>query len=160
MYQRVDYEAGLYDKYHKIIFSGNGTFYHVHELVHAYTSPKYKCHHWFDEGIATYFGGNVGRTLDELISIANRIIDNCGFVIPEEVTKLDTINEELRAQYLFGGLLMKIAMEEMRGREDVLYLLDQGKSDEDFYRAVKDIFHVEKYELNAYLVSKIKQYAK
>lgn len=52
--------SGDVDPYSKIIYSGNGTAYFPHEMVHLYTSKLYyPVNNFFDEGVCTFLGGNL-----------------------------------------------------------------------------------------------------
>ncbi|UOE39547.1 hypothetical protein [Chryseobacterium oryzae] len=54
----TDQSGGFAEPYN-IIISGNNSEYYTHEVVHLYTAKLFpKINSYFDEGIATYFGGS------------------------------------------------------------------------------------------------------
>ncbi|OCK52920.1 hypothetical protein BA768_09755 [Chryseobacterium sp. CBo1] len=54
----ADKSGGFAEDYN-IVISGNNSEYYTHEIVHLYTSKLFpKINPFFDEGIATYFGGS------------------------------------------------------------------------------------------------------
>lgn len=54
----LDQSGGFAENYN-IIISGNNSEYYTHEIVHLYTSKLFpKIDPYFDEGIATFFGGS------------------------------------------------------------------------------------------------------
>lgn len=52
-------KSGGFAEAYNIVISGNNSEYYTHEIVHLYTSKLFpRINPFFDEGIATYFGGS------------------------------------------------------------------------------------------------------
>lgn len=128
--------SGLADTHNNYLFSVDASFYYPHEIVHFYTADQ-NCNTIFDEGIATYFGKSRNRHLDELINELKVKIVTENYAIPSDITQWDTtyINEHNGLVYSLGGLLMKKAIEQ-GGKHKAVRLLNYGKTEEDFYRAI------------------------
>ena len=133
----------------KIIFSGNGTEYYPHELVHLYVAqwlgPEYKkAHEWFNEGIATYLGGSRGKSLEWQLGVLNAHLNS--EPKPDLSNLFDhkmKIGVSTNLDYAVGGLICKLAHEN-GGMPALRELLTAGKSEDDFYRAVETVLGVKK----------------
>lgn len=153
--QSLDNEQGGRALPHEnIVFSGNGTPYYPHEVVHLYSTP-YGCHEWIDEGTATYFGGSGGFALQSHIEKLAGRLDELDFSDLLQMANFDSYTDY---RYAIGGLLIDLAIREYGGKPAVMQLLNTGRSDEDFYRAVEEVFGVNKSELDGFLKQKIKEY--
>lgn len=51
----------------KIIISGRGSFNYPHELTHIVVDPFLNSGHFLSEGIATFFGGSINKTYEQLL---------------------------------------------------------------------------------------------
>ena len=138
----------------KIVVSANNSPYYPHELVHLYSS-KYHTHYWFDEGLATYLGGSVGFSLEyHLKKLAN--IDSLDY---SSLPKNQKIDDDTFVKYTIGGLFCKLAMDEFGGKQALFKLLSYGNTDEEFYLALKDVFSIEKEEIDSFVKEHLKPYA-
>lgn len=146
--------GGLAETYDNIVFSGNGTPYYPHEIVHLYTS-HFKCHRWFDEGLATYLGGSAGKSLDYHICKLQGYLEKLDF---DDLLTMTSFDFETDYQYVIGGLIVKLIIEEYGGKSQLFSLMDNGRSDKDFYKSILTVFDIEKNELDHFLKLKIKNY--
>lgn len=138
-----------------ILISMNATPYYPHEMVHIYANVNYKkAHNWFNEGIAAYFGGSVGYSLDyHLRKLANNLEEQDFSNIPENRNYGKTTSYI----YAIGGLLVKKAMDK-GGKEAVFKLLSYSNTDDSFYLAIEEVLGVNKESLEEYIVEEISQY--
>ncbi len=128
----------------KIIFSGNGTEYYPHELVHLYVGQwlgtEYKkTHEWFNEGLATYLGGSRGKSLEWQLGVLKSYLDS--EPKPDLSNLFDhkmKIGISTNLDYVIGGLICKLAHEK-GGMSALRDLLTAGESDDDFYSAVETV---------------------
>lgn len=120
------------------LYSINGSFYYPHEIVHFYTADL-NCHGIFDEGIATYFGNSRGYKLKELVQELKEGILGGTLTIPQDISKweFEFVNEHHGLVYSLGGLIIEKAFQK-GGKQKVIRLLNYGKSDEDFYKALDE----------------------
>ncbi len=112
MYQ-PDQTGGVASVQNKIIYSGNNSEYYPHELVHIYTSqvtPK-DTHFWINEGIATFYGGSGGYSLDWHLNELKKFLEGNPNFDLSDIDKLNSYisngkhNTDFR--YVIGGLLMR-----------------------------------------------------
>jgi hypothetical protein len=150
------------DPVNKVIFAGNGTEYYPHEVVHLYTNQFWGkdnlyYHSWFDEGIATLFGGSRGYALEwHLEKLKKYLQDN-----PQErlndISTLGTVpNGEFMTEYNYaiGGLLCK-KVYEAKGMDGLFALLKSGYTDEDFYQTVEQFLGVKKENFGTFIRSEL-----
>lgn len=151
--QNLDHQGGgLAVPDEDLYFSMNSSPYYPHEMVHLYTS-HFEDYYWFDEGLATYLGGSVGYNLDyHLQKIADSLDQHDFSNIPQNAR----VDELTTYKYSIGGLLIKLANEEYGGKETVFKLMNSGKKKEDFFAAIKEVFGVEREDLDAFIKTKIK----
>lgn len=153
--QTLDNQSGgLAETYDNIVFSGNGTPYYPHEIVHLYTS-RFKCHRWFDEGLATYLGGSAGKSLDYHICKLQGSLEKLDF---DNLLTMTYFDFETDYRYVIGGLIVKLIIEEYGGKSQLFSLMDNGRSDKDFYKSILTVFDIERNELSQFLKLKIKNY--
>ncbi len=142
--QTLDNQSGgLAETYDNIVFSGNGTPYYPHEIVHLYTS-RFKCHRWFDEGLATYLGGSAGKSLDYHICKLQGSLEKLDF---DNLLTMTYFDFETDYRYVIGGLIVKLIIEEYGGKSQLFSLMDNGRSDKDFYKSILTVFDIERNEL-------------
>lgn len=144
-------EGAICSPENNTIIAGNNTEYYPHEVVHLYTGAFWGkngnyYHRWFDEGIATLFGGSMGYPLEWHLQKLKKFLElNPNF----KITNLQELNlvpdGTFRTHYVYsiGGLLCKLIYEKhsMNGLFDVL---KSGHTDEDFFNTVERYFGVKK----------------
>jgi hypothetical protein len=142
----------------KAIFSGNNSELYPHEVVHLYTNQyrsqnKISFHTWFDEGIATLFGGSRGYSLDWHLSKLKNHLKNSKETSLENLNQLITVpNGEHMTEYrnTIGGLLCKLIYEK-HGMDGLFDVLKSGHTDEDFFNTVERYFGVKKDGFTAFI---------
>ncbi len=151
--------SGSSDARNRIVYGAGQGEYYPHEFVHVYMSPLFtNCHGYFHEGYATLLGGHKGHDLSWHIRRMDR------YLMEHPALDLDTVlgfwdmDFQTTPLYVFGGLLCKMA-EDKGGLPMLKRLMSSGKTDDDFYRAIEDIFGVPRTKLNGFLRSKISEYA-
>lgn len=148
--------GGVASIHNKLIYSGNNSEYYPHELVHLYTFdlvPK-NYHFWIGEGIATYYGGSGGYTLDwHLNKLSGFLEENPNF----DLTDLDVLNREIPNgehktdfRYVIGGFLMKKVHEKygVQGFKDALHV---SSKNEDYFAFLNQKLGIEMAEFNNYI---------
>jgi len=105
--------GGVASVHNKLIYAGNNSEYYAHELVHLYTFDIYPefGHFWLGEGIATFFGGSNGETLDwHLGKLKGFIEANPDY----DLSNLDNLEMEIPNgeyksdfRYVIGGFIIK-----------------------------------------------------
>ncbi|WP_196887429.1 hypothetical protein [Aureivirga sp. CE67] len=150
----------------KIIYAGNNSEYYPHELVHIYTFalvPK-DYHFWIGEGIATFYGGSGGNSLDWHLGKLKKFlaenpdydlsdIDKLGIQIPNGEYQTDF-------RYVIGGFLMKKIYEKygVQGFIDALQIgggsvkeFHKKASNEDFFNFLEEKLDFKKENFDAYI---------
>ena len=136
-----------------ILICANNSPYYPHELVHLYTSDL-NSHTWFDEGISTYLGGSVEYSLDYHLKKLANLKESLNF---SEIPENKTIDDDTNVKYSIGGLFCKLAFEN-KGREGLMKLLNSGKTEEDFHKALYDVFGLEKKNYNHFIKNELKAF--
>ncbi|MBI1803164.1 MAG: hypothetical protein HY033_12075 [Ignavibacteriae bacterium] len=148
--------GGYTDVANRIIYAGGSDEWYPHEFVHIYINPLFpNAHHYFLEGYATLVGGSSGHDLSWHLRRNYEYLH----VHPEvNVLTFKGVDLHVYAQYFIGGLLCKMA-EEQGGIPMIRKLMTYGKEDEDLYRAIQDIFGIDKEHVNDFLRKKLAEYA-
>lgn len=143
----------------KEIFSGNGTAYYPHEIVHLYTYQKAKNKNLFiDEGIATYFGGSRGLHFSELMQ------DFYPFLLKENVNiynllsqyEFVAINTKVDSFYSFAALLCHTILK-YHSKEKLFELLDSGNDWEEFLCKIEETFNLKPEEFHSFFLEECKK---
>lgn len=156
--------GAICNTYNKCIFVGNGSEYYPHEVVHLYTKEfwgkdGFYYHSWFDEGIATLFGGSRGYPLEWHLEKLKLFLEQNPQEILEDISKLTTVpNGEYMTEYNYaiGGLICK-RIYESRGMEGLFDLLKSGTTDDDFYKAIEKHFGVKKADFGTFIRNELKK---
>jgi hypothetical protein len=154
--------AGLCDVGNLTVFSGNGTEYYPHEVVHLYTSQYWsedKFHSWFDEGIATFFGGSRGYAIDWHLQKLKTFLEQHPEETLSNLFELTTIpnGEQMTGyNYAIGGLICKRVYEK-EGMNGLFDLLKSGATDDDFYKAIEKHFGVKKADFGTFIRDELKK---
>ncbi len=140
-----------------VILSGGSNEWYPHEFVHMYINPQFPKHHYYiGEGYATLLGGSQGHDLGWHI----RRTDSWLKDHPDtDIMNLDKIDYATSTVYVVGGLICRMA-EEKGGLALIRKLMEYGTTDDDFHRAMRDVFGVDEKDLNQFVKAKISEYAK
>lgn len=143
----------------RLIFSGNNSEYHPHELVHLYTHKYFKnINSTINEGLATYLGGSKEldylkhiRILKEYLAI-NKI--NLFEYLFDDEKKYTIIGNVSSIRYSVGALLCDLA-----DKKKVLnQLLDTGKSNEELISTIENLFDINRKDFNTFINEKLIEY--
>jgi hypothetical protein len=148
----------------KIIFAGNDKEYYPHEIVHLYTSQfwgkdGHYYHQWFDEGIATFFGGYLGLPLDYHLNNVNKYLDKNPNEIINDISELYLVpGGDYKTDYMYaiGGLICKLVYQK-EGMDGLFDLLKSGKTNEDFYKTIEKHFGVKKENFGTFIRNELKK---
>lgn len=153
---RPEQSGGMADIYNGIIYAGNNSAYYPHEVVHLYNYEVagQGFHQIFDEGVATFFGGSGGYDLDwHLVRLKEFIQDDLDFDFSDlNALATDIPNDELLTdfRYVIGGFLTR-KIYNKEGMVGLREALTAGRSDDDFFRVIKEKLGVSKKEFNNYI---------
>ncbi|MEN9613597.1 MAG: hypothetical protein RLZZ628_4411 [Bacteroidota bacterium] len=155
--------GGFMEPVQKVIFSGNATEYYPHEVVHQYVHEftyqnDYSCHQWFNEGIATFFGGSRGYSLEWHLGKLKAYLEQHPEASIHDISQLFTVpNGEYITDYAYviGGLICK-KIYEKEGMDGLFELLKAGSSDTDFYKMIEKKFNVKKENFGAFIRTELK----
>ena len=150
------------DPINQVIFAGNGTEYYPHEIVHLYTTQFWGekgnyYHQWFDEGIATLFGGYLGLPLEYHLDKLKSYLNKNHSVEIKDISSLQLeINNDFQTvpMYTIGGLICKLIYEK-EGMVGLFDLLKSGSSDDDFYHAIEKHLGVKKSDFGKFIRSEL-----
>ena len=140
-----------------LVFAGGSNEWYPHEFVHIYINPRFPgANPYFSEGYAALLGGSRGHDLDWHIRRTNSYLqDHPG----ADLLSLNNIDFATGTVYVVGGLICRMA-DEKGGLDLLRKLFGYGGEEQDFYRAMKDVFGVEQNKLNQFLRDKISEYAR
>jgi hypothetical protein len=155
-----DFDMNMFDNnqngaftypYYKLIFSGNNSFINTHELLHLYVKKKFgKTNMILDEGLATYFGGSKGYTLDYHLNKLKKHIEKNDIDIYKLLFYDNyVLDSNTSLLYTMGGLICKIVLEKC-SKEELFFLLDSAKSNEELIEELEVLFDIDKSEFNIF----------
>ncbi len=155
-YARNQY-GGIIVKYTNTVFAGNNSEYYPHEVVHLYTFHFFLKHGyghlWFDEGIATLFGGSNGKSLEWHLQETRAYLAKHPNQKLDDLEQLGVLpNGKYSTKYIYsiGGLLCKLIYEK-HGMDGLFDVLKSGHTDEDFFNTVERYFGVKKDGFTAFI---------
>jgi hypothetical protein len=147
---------GITDWNNRIIYGGGSGEWYPHEFVHIYINPLFPhAHHYFLEGYATSVGGSRGR---DLLWHLQRYHEYFRDHPETEVLFFKGVERFIDASYVIGGMLCKMA-EEKGGLPLLKKLMGYEEGDENLYHAIRDVFGVEKKQVDSFLRAKLAEYA-
>ena len=146
MYYSATDKGGITRAEDATIYAGIDAELYEHEAVHIYTYQKFQqnIHPFLDEGIATYLGGSNGKfyalVRQNLKAYLNEKpkIDFLSF-IPNDIFKQQGFSDaNFSLPYAVSAVLCEIVIR--KGGKDLLFqLLNQGNTEEDFWRCMKNL---------------------
>ncbi len=148
--------GGMADTKNSILYAGNNSAHYPHEVVHLYTynHAGARTHHWVDEGIAAYYGGSTGYTLDwHLQKLRDYLIKNPDFKIDNLADLQKNIpNGEYMTdfRYVIGGFVIKKIIE-AEGMQGVFEALKIDRSDEAYFQLLEEKLGVSEEGFTEYL---------
>lgn len=164
--------GGVASVHNKLIYSGNNSEYYPHELVHLYTFdlvPK-DYHFWIGEGIATFYGGSGGYTLDWHLEKLRVFLETNPDFDLSDIDKLNTQipNGEYKTdfRYVIGGFLMKKVYEKYGVNGFLEALQIEGGNVNEFHKLgsndayftfLKNKLGIEKNQFDSYMKEEMKK---
>lgn len=162
LYEATSFVGAQAETYSKRIYVSTGTFYYPHELVHLYTYQLFKYgyfHSLFYEGLATYWGGSRGRSLQKHLEDISRYTKANSSISLEDINNYKTIwvNGYTDTFYAIGGLICKLAYEK-QGFKGLETLFNAGTTNANAYEAIEKVLGVKKADLNVFLRKELQKY--
>jgi hypothetical protein len=144
------------DSSNRFVYSEGLADWDPHELVRIYLSSLFPdANDYFREGYATFVGGYGGHDFSWHIKglceslKRNQELDLFAFL---------DLSTTMGAKRFIGGLLCKEA-EVQGGLDAIRTLMTYGSGDEDFYRAIRDVFGISSNKLDEFLKAKLVEFA-
>lgn len=150
--------GGMADNFNEVIYAGNNSEIYTHELTHLYIHKIYglNVHEYFDEGLATLFGGSLGQPMEyHLHKIAAYVQKNK--VDFTKLDQLDSPDEYTNFLYTIGGLLCKITLEK-KGMVGIRELLICPKDNNAFFDNIYKVLDVKRENFNSFIYNQLQPY--
>jgi len=134
-----------------LVYSYGTDEYYPHELIHLIVTPNFPlCHGWLNEGVATFFGGSRGKSLEYHLLKTRNYLKLHPEVDLNNVLKSTNLDDETDFRYVIGGFLVKQTI--MKGGFELLKkLISGGQSDDAFYSIIEEVLGIEKQNLGEYI---------
>src|ERR1043165_5349356 len=156
--------SGFADITNNLLYGAGLGEWYPHELVHLYVNPKFKnADPYFLEGIATYFGGSKGHSLEWHIRQADSILTaNHDLHWIDSALSNDwqygSLDYSTGSCYLLGGLYCKLAYDQ-GGFPLIWKMMEYGPTAEKGrYKVLKELFGIERKDAGAFLRKKMAEY--
>lgn len=147
---------GFTDVHNRLIYSGGSGEWYPHEFVHVYLLPLFpNAHNFFHEGYATLVGGSGGHDLSWHIRRNYEYLKDHPDI---DVLSFEGVDAYVDPAYFIGGLLCKMANEK-GGITMIRKLMTYGKGNQNLYRAMWDIFGIDKEHINDFLRNALAEHA-
>ncbi|MDO4764333.1 MAG: hypothetical protein Q4A00_08150 [Flavobacteriaceae bacterium] len=155
-------KGGMAFPYLKVIFSGNGTAYYPHEIVHLYTRQKAKHKNsYLDEGIAVYFGGSGGLYFPQIMRELYSFLQQTDIDIYQIIEANDNlfVKTDIDFHYAFAALLCHTILEH-HSKEKLFELLGSGNDREEFLCKIEETFNIQPSEFHNLFLKELEKYVK
>lgn len=149
---RSEYPGGLAYQKEKSIFCWGYNENYFHEFVHLYLNPIYPKTP-LKEGIATFYGGSLGKSYKEHIIRLNAYLENYPDIDISNPNEFWYMDEATNPQYAIQALICHLVFEKL-GIEGLRELLLMETWDAIY----KQEFNIEPNDQNAFLREQIKKY--
>lgn len=159
---KPDQSGGMAETRSNTIYAGNNSEYYPHEVVHLYNHAKYprQYHTWIDEGIATFYGGSGGYSLDWHLQKLQLFLSE----EPDyELNDLDNLYADIPNgehmtdfRYVIGGLLARLIYEKY-GMQGLFDALQVGVTDDDYFQLLNDKLIVDRADFGDFVKEKVRQ---
>ena len=152
--------GGVADIDNSVIYAGNNSEYYPHELVHMYTNAKFPIdyHFWVSEGIATFFGGSGGMSLDWHLKQLKLFLNshpNFRLNSLKELSKyIPNGKHNTDFRYVIGGLIAK-KIYEKEGISGFFDALKKVKTDDEYFKLIKDKLGIKRDEFEKYIRAEV-----
>lgn len=150
-------QGGQYLKNHKMILTSFNED-DRHELTHYFTTTKYPNKMaFFDEGMATYFGGSMGYNLTYHAKKLHKYLLSLN-VDTINLLKLKRLDQETDPFYIFGAIVIKYAVENF-GIQKAMTLLSYPQKQYTPEDVIEKELGIPKTKLNAFFMDNLKKYS-
>jgi len=123
---------------------------HRHELVHYFNHKKNPdVIGFFDEGLATYFGGNLGNPFQWHLNCINQYLKDKPDLDLTDETKFGYIDAKTNPQYVLGAIIITYTIDQY-GFAKALTLLQYSKKQNNFPDVIEKELGIKKSKLNAF----------
>ncbi len=157
--------SGYTDTKNRILYGAGSGEWYLHEFVHLYANPKFATADEFMlEGLAVFFGGSRGHSLDWLICHGDSLFKadpslNIDSYFGSNGWENATLDYEIGSSYLFGGLLCKLVYDK-GGIDLLLKVMNYGPDPENGrYKILKELFTIDKQQAGTFIKQKLSEYA-
>lgn len=144
-----------------IIFSGNGSAFYPHELVHLYTEKiNKKTIDIIDEGLATYFGGTQGLTFNQAMEELNNSLKEHQINAFETIfidKRWKNLTDALSLEYSYGAFLCHLILTK-HDKKTLFKLIKEVNNLEDFIYSLENIFEIDREELDQFIKNELNTY--
>lgn len=132
---------------------------HRHELVHYFTQNKNPdVIGFFDEGLATYFGGNIGKPFQWHLNHLYAYIKDKPELDISNPIKFQYIDDKSNPQYVLGAIIIRYTITKY-GFPKVLKLLQYSKKQNSFPDVIEIELGIKKTDLNSFFRNYITELA-
>jgi len=139
------------------VFSALGNEWYPHEIMHVYFRD-YKTHYILTEGIATYEGGSLNKSFDELVVDLADYLDKNDTITFQNFLDSPYLEGGTTFFYTVGAVLCKMAYQK-GGPASVKALLESGVDNEQLYQKIETVLGISRDKVTEVLRTKIKEYA-
>lgn len=150
---RSEYPGGLAHEQEKSIYSWGLDENYLHEFIHLYLNPVYPGTP-LKEGIATFYGGSMGKSYTEHLIRLNEYIENHPDINIANSREFHYMDERTNPQYTIQAFICDLVYRK-KGLSGLKQLLKIESMDEIFRKE----FFVEPEEQNKFLREQIKRLA-
>ena len=146
---------GFTDVINGLVYAGGSNEWFPHEFVHIYINPLYPdANSYFLEGYATLMGGTGGKSFEWNINKVNNYLKKHPEMSALNYTGL---NYFTGPEYTIGALLCKMALDK-GGLNLLKKLMSYGKGENNLYKAIKDVFNIDKPNVDKFIRAKLDEY--
>ena len=115
-------------------------------------------HSWFDEGIAAYYGGSSGFTLEwHLDKLKSFLAKEPDYDLSDlSALQIDIPNGEYMTdfRYAIGGLICQLILEK-HGQEGIWEALQSGTTEDDYFTFLKQKLNVDREDFGEFVKSTV-----
>lgn len=152
-------DSGGFAEDYNVIISGNNSEYYTHEVVHLYTSKLFPgINSYFDEGIATYFGGSGKFDYQwQKGKLKKFLTENPDFDVLKHLDVYESMyfEKETPIPYVVSAVLCEMIIAKF-GKEKLFSVFKNGTSLEESFK----IFNLNKNNINSELKKFLKSIEK
>lgn len=132
---------------------------HKHEIVHSIFITNYpSAPLLFQEGIATFYAGTIGKDYRSHLSLLSEIIKNSPNIDLSNFGELHKLtNNYTNPFYTIGAIFIEYALE-IGGNDKVLALFNYSDTSEEIYKAIETELGIKKSQISSFLKDYVKRH--